>query len=265
VSGIARYLRIYVAFVRFSCSRAMAFRLDFFFRVGMDALWYATHLAFFAVIYGHTAELGGWTREQAFVFCGALFVADALQMTFFANNLHWLPILINKGDLDYHLVRPVSPLFVLTLREFAANSAINLAMALAILAWALARYEGPLPVVNVIAFAVLLVCGVVLFGLLHLLFVIPTFWLHTPRGLRDVFYGLVNTWCRPHRIYTGWLRRVLTTVLPFAVIVSYPVEALLAGPSLALVCHVAAVLAGAAIAVAVVWRAGLVAYSSASS
>ena len=62
------------------------------------------------------------------VFVGSVFVADALIMTVFSNNLWWLPIYVNRGDVDYYLVRPVSSLFMLSLRDFAANSFLNLLM-----------------------------------------------------------------------------------------------------------------------------------------
>ena len=61
-------------FLRFSFARAMQFRFDFFFRVGMDTLWYAHYLAFFGVLYHHTELLGGWTCDQVPVFAGTLFV-----------------------------------------------------------------------------------------------------------------------------------------------------------------------------------------------
>ena len=67
-----RYLRLYAYFLRFSFSRAMQFRLDFFFRVGMDTLWYAMHLTMFAVLYRHTPEVGGWNRDQMWVFLGGV-------------------------------------------------------------------------------------------------------------------------------------------------------------------------------------------------
>ena len=42
-----RYLRLYGCFLRFSFSRAMEFRLDFFFRVLMDVVWNLVNLGFF--------------------------------------------------------------------------------------------------------------------------------------------------------------------------------------------------------------------------
>ena len=132
-----RYLRLYGAFVRFSVGKSLQFRFDFFFRIFMDTLWYGQYLLFFDVLYAQSGTIGGWDRHQGYVFTGALFVLDAMQMTFFSNNIWQLPEAVNKGDLDYHLLRPVSSLFMLTCRDFAVNSAINLLMALGVLVHAL--------------------------------------------------------------------------------------------------------------------------------
>ena len=69
---MARYLRLYLYFLRFSFSRAMEFRLDFFFRGGMDLIWYAVHLVFFAVLFRFTRQLGHWTWDQVLIFAATI-------------------------------------------------------------------------------------------------------------------------------------------------------------------------------------------------
>ena len=123
----------------FPLSKAMEFRFDFSFRVFMDFAYYGIQIAFYNVIFLQTTALGGWNRDQALVFMGGYLVVDGIAMTFFSNNLWWLPTAVNRGDLDYYLTRPVSSLFFLTLRDFPANSLINLVFALGILAWAVWR------------------------------------------------------------------------------------------------------------------------------
>ncbi len=260
-----RYARLYLCFLRFSASRALEFRFDFTFRIFMDTLWYAVHLGLFGVLYGHTASLGGWSHDQALVFLGGLFVADAIQMTLLSNNMWMLPIYINKGDLDYHLVRPVSSLFLLSLREVAFNSAINLAMAIGILAWALARYPAPLGALPIAGFVGLLLLGVFLHWCLQLLFLIPTFWMQNQGGLRDLFWGLDTLSSRPVGIFPGWARRILVSFLPFALIVSFPALALFDGTFGRVALHLGATCAAFFGIVLLAWRAGLRAYSSASS
>jgi ABC-2 type transport system permease protein len=260
-----RYLRLYLQFIRFSLSRAMEFRLDFFFRVAMDVLFYAVSLAFFSVLYGHTPAVGGWSLPQIYVFvCGYLLV-DALYMTVFSNNLWWLPILINRGDLDYYLVRPVSSLFFLSLRDFAANSLLNVALAAGLVAWSLVRYPGALPAGTVLAYLVFLALGTVMLYLVRLAFILPVFWLQSSHGLLEVSWSLTHLGERPVQIYRGWLRLALLTVLPMAFIATVPAEVLFTGLTPARLAHTAAVVGGFAVLTGAFWRRALASYSSASS
>lgn len=262
---MVRYLRLYAYFLRFSFSKALQFRLDFFFRVFMDGLWYAVNLTFFGVLFAHTRALGGWTWDQMLVFAGGVFVSDAIYMSVFANNMWWLPFSVNKGDLDYDLVRPVSSLFMLSLREFAANSFLNVLMAVAILVVALQRLPTPVPADRLLLYGGLLLVGVVLKYVLQMFFLIPVFWLHTAHGLRELFFAFERVTSRPAGIFTGFVGRMLTSVLPFALIVSWPTRALFEGASGPVVLRMVGVTAAALLLMAGFWRLGLRAYASASS
>ncbi len=260
-----RYLRLYLYFLRFSFSRAMEFRLDFFFRIGMDIIWNAFQITFFTLLFLKTGLLGGFDFDQTLVFAGTLFFVDAFQMSVFANNMWWLPILINKGDLDYYLVRPVSSLYFLSLRDFAANSFVNLLISIGILTWALVRYPHPISLASFGMYFGLLLVGIALQYLVYLVFLIPVFWLHTGGGLKETYFALSAASNRPHRIFTGWARGILVSVLPFAFVASFPVVALFEPVDGTLFLLAAAVLAGAILVAALHWRAGLRAYSCASS
>ncbi|MAE69768.1 MAG: hypothetical protein CME06_04780 [Gemmatimonadetes bacterium] len=260
-----RYIRLYAHFVRFSFSRAMEFRLDFFFRIAMDCLFYAVQLAFFGILYRHTSLLGGWNLDQAWVFVAGIFVADALQMTIFANNLWWLPIFVNRGDLDYYLVRPVSSLFFLGTRDFAANSFVNLLMALGVLCWALFRYPGSLGFVGLVLYALLTIVGMLLLFAVHMYFLIPVFWLQSSRGLDEIYWSIHVLSERPDRIFHGWVRRVLVSILPLALIISFPTRVVLGEGSAWTIVHMVGVTFVAWSLLFVFWNRGVRSYSSASS
>ncbi len=262
---MTRYIRLYLYFLRFSFSKAMEFRVDFFFRVFMDSLWYAIHLAFFWVLYQHSPLMGGWTFDQALVFAAGIFVADALHMTICSNNLWFFPLLVNKGDLDYYLVRPVSSLFFLSLREFAANSFLNLLIAAGVLVWSLARYPDPIGAGTVCLYVAMLLLGSFLGYVVNFIFLIPVFWLHNASGMRETFFVLSRFSSRPDGIFHGWVRRVLTSILPFALITSIPTRILFDPGAAGHVVHMVAVTAAAFGVLLLVWKLGLRAYASASS
>jgi ABC-2 type transport system permease protein len=260
-----RYLRLYLYFLRFSISRAAEFRVDFYFRVVMDCIYYAVNIAFFGIVYSQTTLVGGWTEEQAYVFvCGFLFV-DAVHMTIFANNMWMLPVLINKGDLDYYLLRPVSSLFFLSVREFAANSFLNLVIAAGLVVWSLWQLPGGVDVGRAALFVLFLLNGALIVYLFRLIFITPVFWLHSSRGLDELNWMLERFSERPHQIYSTWLQRFLLTLLPFAFLSSIPAHVLFEGLTVERLLHTVAVTGGLGAFALWLWRRGLRAYSSASS
>lgn len=262
---MTRYLRLYAYFLRFSFSRAMEFRFDFFFRVVMDCVWYGVNLAFFRVLFLHTPLLGGWSDAQVLVFLATLFLQDALHMAILANNMWHMPDKINRGELDYMLVRPVSPLFFISLRDFAANSFVNVLIAGGFLAWVLARHPDPLPALNLGLYFFALWGGLLVHYLCELIFLIPVFWMQQGQGLRQVMWSLNRYSQYPDGIFTGWGRRLLTTLLPLALIASYPTRVLLDPDPWPLAGHMAAVILAFGAVTALAWTRGLKAYASASS
>ena len=260
-----RYLRLYLHFLRFSFSRAMEFRVDFVFRIVMDLVFYGVSLAFFSVIYRHTQLLGGWNYDQVLVFTCGYFVVNALQMSIFSNNMWYFPVLVNRGDLDYYLVRPASTLFFVSLRDFAADSFVNLLAALSLLAWALLRYPHPLGAGSLLVYLVLLVNGTLLYYILHMLFNLPVFWMHQNEGLRSIFYHMTEFMNRPDRIFSGMGRVVLTTILPLALVASYPARILFEGAQPMRLLELTCVTLGLTLLMLVIWRLGLRSYASASS
>jgi ABC-2 type transport system permease protein len=262
---MVRYLRLYAHFVRFSLMRAMAFRLDFYFRIVMDVIYYAVNLAFFKLIYLHTPILAGWNESQMMVFVSAYLVVDAISMTVFSNNLWWLPIFVNRGDLDYYLVRPVSSLFFLSLRDFAANSFVNLIITVGIFAWSIARLPEPVSVLRVAVFAVLLLNGAFLAYVMRMVTLIPVFWTHSARGFDQVYWSASKFMERPDRLFTGWVRRIIVFVIPFALMASFPARFLVDGWDLELMATLVGVTLASFGVLVWFWETGLRSYSSASS
>jgi ABC-2 type transport system permease protein len=262
---MGRYLRLYLYFLRFSFSRAMEFRLDFGFRIVMDMIYYVVNIGFFSVIYHHTNLLGGWDYDQILIFICGFFFIDAFHMTVFANNMWFLPQYVNKGDLDYYLLRPVSSLFFLSLRDFAANSFVNLIIASGLVIWAIAQSPVSYSLESIVLFALLLLNGSLIYQLLHILFIIPVFWLHSNRGLGELFYSVEKFCDRPDRIFSGPMRKALLTVLPFSLVASYPARILLDGFNTGFLLHMLAATLLLYAVVQAFWKLALKSYSSASS
>lgn len=260
-----RYLRLYAHFLRFSFSKAMEFRVDFFFRVFMDLFFYFVQFVFFNVIYLHTNMLGGWNIDQMQLFVATYIFIDAFHMTFFANNTWWFPISINRGDLDYYLTRPASSFFFLAFKEFAANSLINLLLTGFFLGFILFNYPEPLSLLKIFIFLPLLINGAFLYFMTFLIFLMSVFWTSSPRGFADVFYAGEKVMHRPDGIFSGYMRKFFLTILPFSVMASLPVRFLTENNEASILGQIIGASLLIYSIVFILWRMGLRNYSSASS
>jgi len=262
---MGRYLRLFLSFVKFSFQKSLVFKFDFSFRIVMDCLYYAQNLLFYYFLFKTTSDIGGWNLDQALVFVASFCVVDALNMTLFANNIWWLPQAVNKGDLDYYLVRPVNSLFFLSLREFAVNSFVNLIISICLFSWAIARFPDPISVGNIVMLIVLLVNGCMLHYVLHTLTVIPAFWIQGSKGFEDLYWTLSRAMERPDKIFKGWTWRLFAILLPYSMMASIPVRLVLGEFSWELFALLIAVSASFFSLLIWLWNRGLRAYASASS
>ncbi len=230
----------------------------------MDCIYYLVNIYFFKVLYFHTPLLGGWNEHELMVFVAGYLLVDAVNMTVFSSNLWFIPQYINQGQLDYYLIRPVSPLFFLSLREFSASSFVNLLIAMGFFLYSLLSYPGVELVPSL--FYVLLLCnGFLLHYCLHMLTMLPVFWTQSTRGFIDLFFSMGQAMERPDRIYRGWIRIVFTTILPFAIVASFPARIFLEGFDVKILLHIFSVTAAFWFIMLFVWKKGLRNYSSASS
>jgi ABC-2 type transport system permease protein len=221
-----RYLRLYQHFVKFSLMQAMQFRFDFFFRIIMDCVFYFVNVLFYQVMFQHSSSLGGWTESQVMIFISGFLLVDAIQMTIISNGVWMIPGLVNKGELDYYLLRPISSLFFLTTRDFAFNSFINVIIAVGIMIWSFSLSPDPYPIYKILLYLFLTLNGTYLFYLLRILTLTPVFWTHSGRGLEMIFWTLDKFAERPDGIYRGAVRKILVSIMPFAIISSFPARAL---------------------------------------
>lgn len=260
-----RYFQLYLHFLRFSFSKALEFRLDFTFRIIMDIIYYIVNILFFKVIFLHTPLVAGWSQEQMMIFVSCYILVDAISMTVFSSNMWWLPHHINRGELDYHLIRPVSPLFFLSLKEFSANSFMNLIIASGILAYSLVTYSQPYNAWDVLLLIALVLNGTLICYCCQMLMILPVFWTQSSKGFMDLFFSMGIAIERPDRIFKGWLRLIFTVLLPFALVASFPARLFLEKFHWPTFFHLVAVTIGLWLVMLFVWKKGLRAYSSASS
>lgn len=221
-----RHLRIWWAFVKNCLAREMSFRLNFFLTLLTGSWWFLMSVFMFAVVFSHVNEIAGWTKYEVFFLLGVSHVILRLFGTLFMNNLMQLPQAITTGTLDFYLIKPVHPQFLVSTRyasfEDLADTLIGFAM-MTYAGWHLPIKASP---ADLAAFVLLAVNGVVLYYAIMFISVTVSFWFMRFH-MMDIWWQMTGIARNPAEIFRGKLLFVFTYCIPMLVIVNFPVKAYL--------------------------------------
>ncbi|MCM0604635.1 MAG: ABC-2 family transporter protein [Xanthomonadaceae bacterium] len=259
-----QYFNIFMVQVKNNWVREAVYRTNFITSFIVDLIWIVIEASLFSVIYAHTDNLGGWTIHQVYFFLGIFFASDALFSIFFMRNFWMFSDLINKGELDIMLTKPVGALFLALTRWMSLTNVLNLAMGIGVcIHYAdAAGFKGGWHWVELTAW---LGVGLLTQSLVRFAFVIWTFWTERGWALSRLYYQFFSIATKPDVIYPAIVRYTLMTFLPFAFVASVPARALILGLEMKEYAGIATVLLGFLLFNRWAWKSGLKRYQSASS
>jgi ABC-2 type transport system permease protein len=261
---IKQYWDVFSTLVKNNFVREFIYRANSFAMAFADLIWVAVEYAFFEVIYSNINQINGWTREQTFFFLGIFISSDALFTTLFQRTFWQFPYLINQGDLDVLLTKPVNTVFLATLKELNFTQVVNLGLGF----WIIHHYgpaagfNGGIKWIGVLFWIFI---GLWTQYMVRFCFVVASFWMErglTVSRLYYQFYALAN---KPEGLYPTAIRMIIKTALPFAFLGSLPSRALtgrMHGGEYFLVLGVLCAYVGICV---FLWKRGLRKYQSASS
>jgi ABC-2 type transport system permease protein len=264
VKKLRKYLGVYWAFCRFGLTADLEFRANFVIMFAADIFWYVAQISSFEVLFNFTDHIGGWNRGETRVFLGILFVVDAISMVVLQYNLDALSERVRTGSLDLLLSKPVNSQFMISLQRVSTAHLGNFSTASAYLAWALWA-SGDFSLAKALWLFVTVPCGVIVFYTFRFLFSAPTVIFANAGNLQYLFYHFYRLGMRPDSIYTPWIRYVLLSLVPMALLASVPARLVLGMASPWLALWAVLVAAVCLWATTRIWAFALRRYTSASS
>ncbi len=258
-------LRLFGAQLRLATLAALQYRVGFWSEGVLSVLWSALGVVPLLVAAQHRPAVAGWGPWELMVLTGVFMAISGIFGALVQPALVTSMEHVRKGTLDHLLLRPVDALALCLSSSFSPWRLVEVVTG-AILCAVSLRALGVAPsLVDLGAAAVVMVAGVgALYGL-AILALCATFRAVQLQNLTHLFEALLDFARWPASVFGGPLRAIFTFVVPFAVMTTFPAEALLGRPSagaLGVALGVAAALLGVA---RFAWRVSLRTYASASS
>lgn len=212
-------LKFLAAMMRTGFASAIEYRSSFFTQVfGMminDSLW----VSFWMLYFQRFPVLNGWGREDLFVLWAIITFSFGIAFGLFAQALR-LSELIVQGQLDYYLALPKNVLLHILVGQIRPANLGDL-------------FFGPTLLFFFVDMTpekwLWFLVGGVLGGMVYLAFFILAgslaFYLGSSEGLSSgIGNALIHFSTYPTRIFDGWTRVVLFTLIPAGFIAEVPVD-----------------------------------------
>ncbi|MGK5085568.1 ABC-2 family transporter protein [Bdellovibrionota bacterium FG-1] len=262
--NLAQYAELYRVQLKNNWVREAVYRTNFLTSVFTDLIWMGVEMSLFTVIYSNVPVIAGWTRPQVYFFLGIFFASDALFTTLFQRNFWNFSDLVNKGELDILLTKPVHPLFLALTRYINLTASFNLLLGLGV-AIRFSKEAGFAGGWHWLLAVFWLAVGLATAIVVRFAFSIWIFWTERSWALSRLYYQFFAFATKPDTLYPPMIRYLILTALPFAFIGSVPARALLHGLQNWEYFLIAGVLTTFSFMDLYLWKKGLQRYQSASS
>ncbi len=227
--SLARHLHIWLASARYSVTRTLMFRFDFFLWAAVELAWMAVNLLLITVIYGHTDSIAGWSKYEMMLLVGTAMLIQRLLFGFFWSSLTETARNIRTGHFDFFLAQPGNVMFMTTTRKLDLDSLINTFVAAGVVLYAAARLGLQPSAVEIGLYVLMILCGVLIHYSALVLTISLAFWITNAQGLEGSYFTLFEFSRLPRQAFKGVANVIFVWMLPAVIVSNVPAYTLLHG------------------------------------
>ncbi len=260
-----RLLRLLLVFFRVGVMGELAYTANFFLQLLESALELGTAAAGIAIVFSHTATLGGWTPDEVVALVGVYFLVGGAIRFFIQPSMEALIESVREGTLDFTLTKPADAQLLSSIRRVEIWQLIDVGLGFAVLGVALARMGERVGVAQALGFVAALLAGGVIVYSFWLILASLCFWFVRVENILVIFQSMYEAGRWPISLYPGWLRAILTFLVPVALATPVPAQALAGRLGWQTLAGAWALAAAFAAGSRLLWKAGLRRYSGASA
>lgn len=225
-------LRVLWAFLSVGVLNLVQYRSDFVISILNALISLVTQLLGLSVVFANTSDLRGWTADDLVVLVAIHFFISGVVGLVLRPSMEAMMEGIRLGTFDFLLTKPADSQLLASSQRVAPQAVTDVAVGVAVVTYGMASFGMAsvglrVNAVSVGLFGVTLAAGLaIVYGFLLVLSTLA-FWFVKLDNILVIFqtlFGNAGRW--PVTIFPGWLRPVLTFVVPIAFAVTVPAQAL---------------------------------------
>lgn len=261
-----KYLKLYPYYVSRSIKARLSYRLDavigmFGFLIENTILFSTLYLTIRTI-----PSLNGWDINMMGFLYGFYLIPKAIDHIFSDQIWQLSNGGITRGILDKYLIKPINPLFQLIAEMIQLEGVGELILGIVFLAVFTPTLTIAWSLSSILSLIVIVIFAMGFFFAIKLIFASISFWTKRSIEVMTLVYDFSNFAKYPLEIFNRMIRIVMTFVLPFSVVIYFPIQTLIFGGNMWTSTLYVAIASTIMVLISlVVWTKGLKRYESAGS
>jgi ABC-2 type transport system permease protein len=243
----------------------MGFRGHFFLLMFSNAAWTILSIAFAGFLFTNVRTVAGWDLNSMIVLTGTFSLVLGILDGLFQTNMSKLSEQVNRGELDYVLIKPIDSQFYVSTRYVNLNEIPTVLIAAVTVCTGIARLGIVPSIADIAVYILLVVCAITTFYGVWFASVTLALWSGRINNIAYLIMPITDMGRMPSDIYRGIFRVFFTFVMPVALISTVPARALLGTFEPSMLLYAACASVSTVLFSRWFWRFSLSRYTSASS
>lgn len=220
-------ISLYLSFLKASLKEMLIYRLDCIIGMISQIVTQLVEVIFIWIVFRNTENLAGWDFIQVVLLYGITLISIAISDFCFDALYDLGPKYIRRGEFDKIMLRPVHPLLSIIGSSKSFTSFGYLGLGLAMTIAMLIRLSIPITATLIFKIIFFSIVGAAIIGAINTILSIASFWTYRSNEVIWSFYRIYTFAQYPIDIYNGFIKILITVILPFAFVAYYPTAAYL--------------------------------------
>lgn len=260
-----RYIDLYKALLRFSFLRFTTYRALFINSMIATVGWGFFQIIWVNLLTIRTKSAFGWSKNELIILAILYVIIIGLFHFFFTGNFERFSHIIDKGELDFILLKPIDSQFMVTNYLQRFPNLVRVALGVLFLFVYLFITNTHIALIGWIGFSVFIIFGIVLLYSLWMIYCTLLIWFPRLTNLIEFLYTINGMSRYPIEMMYEVKNFILLFILPFSIAIATPAKVLVRATLNGEVVGLVFLSVGLFIASRIFWKYALRHYTSASS
>ncbi len=258
-----RHFRLFTLYFAQYAKVRLAYKADFIIAFFSSMAATVLGFGFILVLFSKIPRLQDWSFNEVMFLYGFSLIPLGFFNVVSWNLYDFSELYVIEGKFDRVLLRPVATLFQVVFEKFRLESLQEVVTGFFVVGLAIHRLHVVLKTPDYFWFAIMILCGAVIYLAVFLILTSVSFWFEDRVGIVPPVFNMLTFGRYPLTIYNVFIQFLLSWIIPFGFATFYPSTHFLGRNAFALYFHLVPLVAVAFATLAIIlWNRGVANYSS---